>query len=330
MARPAGEESELEALSEVLRDVKLTGAVFLDAEFSEPWCIAARGRFARVLMPEAEHFIHYHLMVDGRCRVRAGEGPEIALEVGDVLVVPHGDEHVMGSNLALAARPLSEVLRPPGRGEIALARYGGDGARTRFVCGFLGCDPQLCRPILAALPSLFRVSIGRSPAGEWIRSSIRHLVSEGTSPRAGADVILARLSEALFVEVLRAYVEALPPGQTGWLAGLRDPHVGRGLKLLHQRFRHPWTVDELAREVGCSRTVLAERFTHYLGQPPIQYLTRWRLARAASRLREGGARLARVAEEVGYESETAFNRAFKREFGVPPASWRRRALAAKA
>lgn len=317
----------MEALSEVLRDVKLTGAIFLDAEFGDPWCIAARGKFPRMLMPAAEHFIHYHLVVEGRCRVRAeSAGLELALETGDVVVVPHGDQHVMGSNLKLAASPLSDVLEPPARGRLAIARYGGRGERTRFVCGFLACDPRLCRPILSALPRLFRVGVGGSPSGEWLRSSIRHSVAEAASLRAGADVILARLSEALFVEVLRCYVESLPPEQTGWLAGLRDPHVGTSLKLLHSRYDHPWTVDALAHEVGCSRSVLAERFSHYLGQPPIQYLTKWRLALAASRLRSGHAPLARVAEEVGYESEAAFNRAFKREFGVPPAMWRRRAL----
>jgi AraC-like DNA-binding protein len=316
----------MEVLSEVLREVKLAGGVFLDVEFREPWCIAARGMYPRLLMPDAEHFINYHLIVEGRCRIRLEQepaAPELELVAGDVVVLPHGDAQIMGSALQLAARPLGEVLTPPKRGEVVVAHYGGDGAATRVVCGFIACDPHLCGPILSALPRLFRMSIAGSPSGEWLQHSIRHSVAEASSLRAGADVILARLSEVLFVEALRCYVEALPPGQTGWLAGLRDPHVGKGLRLLHGRIDHPWTVDELAREVGCSRSVLAERFTHYVGQPPMQYLTKWRLARAASRLREGTARLARIAAEVGYESEAAFIRAFKREFGTPPAVWRR-------
>jgi AraC family transcriptional regulator, alkane utilization regulator len=316
----------MEVLSDLLRDVKLAGAVFLDVEFRDPWCIAARGKFPRLLMPDAEHIINYHFIVEGRCRIRLERGNvDLELEAGDVVVAPHGDAQVMGSAMQLAPRPLSEVLTLPKRGEVAVARYGGNGAATRVVCGFIACDPHLCGPILSALPRMFKVSIGRSPSGEWLQNSIRHSVAEAASLRAGADVILARLSEVLFVEALRCYVEALPAEHTGWLAGLRDPLVGKSLRLLHGQYERAWTVDQLASEVGCSRSVLAERFTHYVGQPPMQYLTKWRLARAASRLRSGGTRLARIAADVGYESEAAFNRAFKREFGMPPALWRRRA-----
>jgi AraC-like DNA-binding protein len=314
----------MEALSDVLQAVKLTGAVFLNAEFREPWCIAAQGKLARLLMPGAEHFIHYHYIIDGRCRARVESAPEVELEGGDVVVYPHGDPHLMGSGLHLAPFPLASILAPPKRGEVASVRYGGDGEATRIICGFLACDPHLCRPILSALPRLFRVSIRASPSGEWLESSLRHSLAEGASTRAGTEVVLARLSEVLFVETLRGYIESLPPGQTGWLAGLRDPLVGDALKRLHHEPARTWTVDELAREVGCSRSVIAERFTHYLGQPPIQYLTKWRLALAANLLRSGSANLGRVAEAVGYESEAAaFSRAFKREFGVSPARWRR-------
>lgn len=313
----------MNALSEVLQAVELTGAVFLDAEFRAPWCIAARGKLAKLLMPDAEHFIHYHYVVDGHCLARVESAGELPLEGGDVVVYPHGDPHVMGSSLHLAPYPLANILAPPNRGEVAAVRYGGDGEATRIICGFLACDPHLCKPILSALPRLFSVSIRAGPSGEWLESSLRHSVAEAASTRAGADVVLARLSEVLFVETLRRHIERLPPGQTGWLAGLREPLVGEALKLLHGDPARAWTVAELAREVGCSRSVLAERFTQYLGQPPIQYLTSWRLALAASRLRSGGASLARIADEVGYESEAAFNRAFKREFGMPPARWRR-------
>jgi AraC-like DNA-binding protein/mannose-6-phosphate isomerase-like protein (cupin superfamily) len=313
----------VEALSEVLRAVKLTGAVFLNVEFRVPWCIAAQGAVARQLMPQAEHFIHYHYIIDGSCRATVEGAGEVRLDGGDVVVFPHGDPHVMGSDLHLAPYRLSEILAPPNRGEVASVRHGGEGEATRVICGFLACDPHLCKPILSALPRVFKVSIRAGPSGEWLESSLRHSVAEAASTRAGADVVLARLSEVLFVETLRRYIESLPPGQTGWLAGLRDPLVGEALKLLHREPARAWTVDELGREAGCSRSVLAERFTQYLGQPPIQYLTSWRLALAASRLRSGSTSLARIADEVGYESEAAFNRAFKREFGTPPARWRR-------
>jgi AraC family transcriptional regulator, alkane utilization regulator len=316
----------MEVLSDVLREVKLAGAVFLDAEFRAPWCVVARGKFARLLMPSAEHFVHYHYILEGRCEARVeGQESRTALAAGDVVVFPHGDAHVMASDLHLEPRSLAEIVKPPDRGEVALVQYGANGEMTRVVCGFLGCDAQLCGPILSALPRMFRVSIRSSPAGDWLQRSIRHSVAEAASLRAGSDVILARLSEVLFVEVLRCYVETLPADHTGWLAGLRDPHVSKGLKLLHSQSEHPWTVEALAHAVGCSRSVLSERFARFVGQPPIQYLTRWRLALAASRLRNGGRGLARIAEEVGYESEAAFSRAFKREYGMPPAMWRRQA-----
>ena len=314
----------MEALSEVLREVKLNGAAFLDAQFREPWCVVARGRLPRLLMPEATHLVHYHYVDEGSCLTRTEDGrDEASLSAGDVVVFPHGDSHLLGTDLQLAAHSIADMIRPPRRGEVARVQHGGDGAKTRLICGFLACDPELCSPILSALPPLFKVNLRASPSGEWLERSFRHSVAEAASPRAGADVILARLSEVLFVEALRCYVESLPADQRGWLAGLRDPCVGKGLKLLHGDAARAWTVDELAREVGCSRSILAARFTHYVGQPPIQYLTKWRLALAASQLRSSGTRLARVAERFGYESEAAFNRAFKREFGMPPAQWRR-------
>ena len=157
----------MEALSEVLRAVKLTGAVFLDVEFRAPWCIAAQGRMARHLMPEAEHFVHYHYVVDGRCCAKVEGLDEIRLEGGDMLVFAHGDQHVMGSSLQLAPARLADILAPPKPGEVASVRHGGDGEVTRIICGFLACDPHLCRPILSALPRIFRVGIRAGPSGEW-------------------------------------------------------------------------------------------------------------------------------------------------------------------
>jgi AraC-like DNA-binding protein len=257
------------------------------------------------------------------CLARIEVDEPVRLEAGSVLVIPNGETHVMGSALHLAPVPLSEILDPPRPGVVQSARHGGEGPLTRVVRGFLACDPRLCRPILSGLPRLMRIDLRSSPSGPWLESSIRQSVNEAVSTRAGADVILARLSEALFVEALRRFVETMPPEHRGWLAGLRDPFVGRGLKLMHARPAHPWTVEELAREVGCSRSVLAERFTDYLGQPPIQYLSAWRLALSADLLRSGTASVARIAEQVGYESEAAFSRAFRREFGVAPTAWRR-------
>jgi AraC-like DNA-binding protein len=313
----------MDALSHVLRAVELTGAVFLDAEFRDPWCITARGTLMRALMPGAEHFISYHYVADGRCETRVDDEPAVRLEAGDVVVYPHGDPHVMGSELHRAPVLMASLIGELKPGAVTSVRHGGGGAATRVVCGFLACDPRLCRPLLFALPRIMRVSIRGGPSGEWLERSIRQSVVEAGSPRAGNGVVLAKLSEVLFVETLRRYLEGLPPEQTGLLAALRDPLVASALSLLHGRTAYPWTVEKLAQESGTSRSVLAERFAHFLGEPPIRYLARWRLALAARALRSRADRPARIAEEVGYESETAFNRAFKREYGMPPTRWRR-------
>jgi transcriptional regulator GlxA family with amidase domain len=187
----------------------------------------------------------------------------------------------------------------------------------------LGCDRPEGNPLTSALPPMLRFDTRRDAAGAWMRSSLEFAAAEIAVRRAGSEILLAKLSELLFVETLRNYVEALPEEQTGWLAGLKDPFVSRALSLLHKRVGKEWTVDELGREVGLSRSGLADRFTRLIGEPPMRYLARWRLQVAAQQLRDSDMPLVRIAEQVGYESEAAFNRAFKRSFGVPPARWRK-------
>jgi AraC-like DNA-binding protein len=221
----------------------------------------------------------------------------------------------------MPAEDLTKLLK---RGTITPIRGGSDGAVTEMICGFFACDARLSAPVIDGLPRVLRVSLRDDPGALWLRSSVDFSVAETAQPHAGAETVLAKLSELLFVETIRRYIKDLPDGETGWLAGLRSPHVAKALALLHGRPAHPWTVEEVARKVGLSRTVLAERFMHYLGLPPIQYLTRWRLSLAADRLRDGSTSIGRVAEQVGYDSEASFTRAFKRAFGLPPATWRRR------
>ena len=318
----------MDALSEVLQTIRLTGAAFFESELKAPWSIVAPSSraIADALMPEADHVVPYHLVTAGRCVVKLLDGPAMELAAGDVVVFPNGDHHMLGGTaqfgpVSMTPENLTKLLQ---RGKITPIRGGGDGAATEMVCGFFACDRRLSAPMLAALPRMFRVSLGDDPRATWLRSSVHFSVVETAQPRAGAETVLAKLSELLFVETIRRYIKDLPDGQTGWLAGLSTPHVARALALLHRRPEHPWTVEELARKVGLSRTVLAERFMHYLGQPPIQYLTKWRLSLAADRLREGRTSIGRVAEQVGYDSEASFTRAFKRAFGLPPATWRRK------
>ena len=210
------------------------------------------------------------------------------------------------------------------------ASMGGGGELTKFVCGYLACDPHLSKAFLGGLPPVFKVNIGNDSSGQWLKNSILYSVGQAVGSQAGSEIVVAKLSEALFAETLRRYVDSLPPGHTGWLAGARDPDVGKALALLHRQPSQQWTVAELATEVGVSRSVLAERFRHFLGVPPMAYLTSWRLQLGAQLLTSTSRGVAQIAGEVGYESEPAFNRAFKREFDAPPARYRLKAKVAAA
>ena len=195
---------------------------------------------------------------------------------------------------------------------------------TRLVCGYLACDSALFNTLLAALPRLMIINMHEAgPRGRWLESSIEFSLAEYADPKAGASTVLAKLSELMFVEAIRHHAESLPPEQQGWLAGLRDRFVGKALSLMHSRPAHAWSVEELASHIGLSRSALGERFANVIGQPPMQYLARWRLQLAAEFLQNSRRTIGAIALEVGYESEAAFSRAFKREFGAAPATWRR-------
>jgi AraC-like DNA-binding protein len=213
-------------------------------------------------------------------------------------------------------------------GGVKVARFGGGGELTKFVCGFLTCEPRMSQIFLAGLPSILKVHVVNEPSGQWLENSIRFSVGQMSGSNDGTDLVLAKLSEVLFVETLRRYIITLPPDQIGWLAGARDPYIGQALALMHKSPAFPWTVPELARRIGLSRTRFAERFNHFLGEPPMAYLARWRVKLGAELLRSTDQSVAEVAASVGYGSEAAFNRAFKRELDCPPAQFRRKRIPA--
>jgi AraC-like DNA-binding protein len=262
-------------------------------------------------------------VVDGAARAALPDGRSLILEPGDIVVFPHGDPHELSSASGAHYVDSASLMNKIVSRDLTPMRTGGGGDSTRFVCGYMACDPLLCAPILGGLPSMLKVNVRTDRAGHWLEGSLLHLVEEASSNRAGSDAMLAKVSEALFVDTLRRYVAGLPEHQTGWLAGTRDPVVSKSLAMLHSRVDHPWTIAELAGSVGVSRTALADRFTKYLSEPPMTYLTRWRLQLAAQALTTTPRGVADIAAEVGYESEAAFNRAFKRAFGTPPARYRR-------
>jgi AraC-like DNA-binding protein len=315
----------MDAFSEILNGVKLSGAVFFTAEFSAPWGFSTPTTevMAAKFAPGAAHLVIYHLVIDGGAVVELEGGRPVALMPGDVVIFPQGDPHHMSSGKDMS-RPFPNygITAKINARDLSPLRAGGDGAVSRFVCGYMTCDPHLSRPILDGLPPVFKVNIRTDHSGHWLESSIQHLVEESASGRVGSEAMLAKLSEALFVDTLRRYVAALPEQQRGWLAGARDPIVGRSLGLLHSRVAHPWTIADLADEVGISRSALVERFTRYLAEPPMTYLTRWRLQLAARSLERTSRGVSDIATEIGYESEAAFSRAFKREFGQPPGRYR--------
>jgi AraC-like DNA-binding protein len=320
----------MDALSDVLKSVRLEGAFYINAEFTAPWCI--RGKCGQASVQQrlagADHVVYFHFIAEGACKVRLADGMQ-ALDVaaGDLVLFPQDDRHLMGSDLQLAPLETENLGYTPDAagGDLIQMRHGGGGAATRFVCGYLACNRSVCRPLLGALPRVLRIPVGDAQASSLLRELLRAGVSESSASRPGGASMLAKLSELMFVEALRRYVENLPPQGKGWLAGVRDAQIGRALAMLHGDPGRAWTVEELARTVALSRSALAERFAALVGESPIQYLIRWRLALAAQMLRAGREAVARIAERSGYESETAFSRAFRREFGVGPAAWRKAA-----
>ncbi len=315
----------MDALSEVLHSVRMTGAIFFDAVCTAPWgfAVPAMERAAPLLSPGTERLIGYHLVAEGKAFARLAGAAEVPLAAGDIAIFPHGDPHTVTNGAPTELIDSSAAIGRFLAGNLSTFRIDGGGEATRFVCGYFGCERHAARLFLNGLPAMIKINVRGDVAGEWLESSIRHLLSEAASERPGRTALLSKMAEALFIETLRRYMERLPSEQIGWLAGARDPVVGTALSLLHRKPSHPWTVAELATEAGSSRAVVAERFTRLLGEPPLTYLARWRLQLAARKLQTTQQAVLQVASDVGYESEAAFNRAFKREFGLPPAQYRK-------
>jgi AraC-like DNA-binding protein len=322
----------MDALSEILHSVRLEGAVFYNAEFTAPWGFRSPPscEVAAFLGKEPKHVIIYHFLTQGRARAEVEDGAHsVELVPGDIVVFPHGDAHIISNGAPSCIVDNGKQLKEVFSQGMVLARSGGGGEPTLFVCGYMECDRELCKTFLGGLPPVFKVNVRNHPAGQWLEDSIKFSAAEAGANRAGSEAVLARLSEALFVDTLRRYMAELPPQQTGWLAGARDPGVGAALAHMHRAPEHPWTIANLAQRVGVSRSVLAERFRRCLGEPPMTYLSRWRLQLGARMLTSTSYSVARISGDVGYESEPAFNRAFKREFGTPPARFRTQAKSAQ-
>jgi AraC-like DNA-binding protein len=314
-------------LADVLTSVRLTGAVFFAVDGAAPWVAEAppASALSARLLRSADHVIQFHALTRGRCLGGiVGEEP-LPLEAGDVICFPHGDAHVMSSAPGLRGPPqdLTAYEGAPGASRPFSLKLGDGPADAHLICGFLSCDGRPFNPLLATLPRVLRGTSGEGAHGGSLARFMEVAEVEARHPRPGGEAVLARLAELMFIELVRRHLEALPPERTGWLAGLRDGYVGKALAALHAHPGAPWTLDGLGREAGLSRSALAERFTALVGEPPIQYLGRWRMQVAAGLLTTTQDGIASIGAQVGYASEAAFSRAFKKQVGVPPATWRR-------
>jgi AraC-like DNA-binding protein len=333
----------MDVLSDVLRVVRLSGAVFFTADFSSPWAIESPipDMLASAVMPEAECIVLFHILVDGECEVECKGHPRTTMASGDVIVFPRGDQHTMRSHGANRPTPLTSIFSPREHDEPPQLSYGGGGQTSRFVCGYLNCD-QRFSPLVESLPTMMvvrsrddysaieavdangsRSTVVPQGSSNWLGTTLKFTVNEARAARPGNVAMLGRLTELMFVEILREYMQRLSTRQGGWFAAVNDPHVGKALRLLHANPVRDWTVDELAREVALSRSVLAQRFAELVGEAPMRYLANWRMQLAKQMMREGVHNIQEVAARVGYDSEAAFNRAFKRATGTPPAAWRK-------
>jgi AraC-like DNA-binding protein len=314
----------MDALLDLLHAMHLTGGVFLDAEFTAPWCVSSRvgPEDCRAFLPDPAHVVAYHYVMEGRLVMEVIGQPAVAVGAGEIILLPRNDPHRLGSSLDVPAVSADDLILPAADGGLARIIYGGGGERTRVMCGFLGSD-RPNPPVASVLPPALTLAVSHGASGAWIESSLKFAAQELMTGQPGSTTVLAKLAELLFIEAVRQHVASLPDDESGWLVGVRDPIVGRALALLHNRQAYRWTTEELAHEAGASRSAFADRFTSLMGEPPMRYLARRRLQFAADRLRESQESVAGIAFDAGYESEAAFSRAFKREFGKPPAAWRK-------
>lgn len=318
----------MDVLSDVLETVRLSGAIFMRGEFATPWGLYApiSQETAQVVLPTARNLIVFHIVAEGQCWFKLEGGDDVLANAGDMLVVPHGEAHYMGDSNDRTYVPVGELLPSPPWSQFPVLEHGGEGDATRILCGYLHCENAVFSPLFSYLPRLLHIRPDQGGLTGRYQSILDHILSEAGTGRLGNACLVARLTEVLFIEILRCHMEVLAQGDTGWLAALKDPIVGHAIRLMHAEPSKSWTVDQLARRVAASRSTLANRFKDLLGYPPIHYLARWRVQLATQLLAQSPVSIASVATAVGYESEAAFHRAFKRYLGEPPGAWRRRVM----
>jgi AraC-like DNA-binding protein len=325
----------MDVLSDVLNAVRLTGAIFFERHLHAPWVGESphSTAIASMVMPDAEHVISFHAILSGSCwaALASSSDSTTRFSAGDIVIYPKGDANVLSSAPGMRGVPdLQQYCRPKDR-PLPIVTYLNNDSREycHLVCGYFGCDARPFNPLLEALPPMLHSQMS-APGQSWLSNMLRLAAEEAERSSAGSESLLAKLAELMFVEVVRKHITQLPDDSKGWLSGLKNRQIGHALRLIHAEPARPWTVAALAREVGLSRSVFADRFAYYVGVSPMHYLGRWRMQLAVRRLKVPGVSVAQAGVEVGYESEAAFNRAFKKYVGAPPGSWRRGRSPAKA
>jgi len=313
----------MDTLSEVLRSVRLTGGVFLSAHFTAPWCIsvAMTPEDCAPFLKKPAQVIGYHVVTEGRLIVAIEGEPTIEVGAGEIVLFPQNEPHTLANEIGIKSIRARELIQKSPDGGLLRIEHGGGGTTTKIVCGFLASEEKY-NPLVSALPKVLKIDIRYGTSRELIEASVRFAAGELADGQLASSNVLIRLSELLFTEAIRQYSSALGEDEVGWLKGLKDPHVGRALALIHHKLGEPWSVETLANDVALSRSAFVERFTSLVGMSPIRYLTHWRLQTAKVSLRETTKTIAQLAHSVGYDSEEAFSRAFKREFGISPGRWR--------
>ncbi len=313
----------MDPLSEVLRSVRLTGGVFLDVRMSAPWSVISEVTAGDVtaFLAKPAQIISFHVLLTGRCLLTVGDDRPLEVAAGEIVLMPRNDLHMLSSAVGLKPVDGRSLVQPSPDGGLARVVYGGGGEPAHLVCGFLGSE-QAGNPLLSTLPKALKLDLRQGTSRDWVEASVRFAAGELAEGRLASSSVMSRLSEVLLVEAVRQYASTLHEGETGWLAGLSDPYVGRALALIHHDIGGPWTTEMLAERVALSRSAFTERFATKVGMPPIRYLTHWRLQTAKLHLRETKKSVSQIANAVGYDSEEAFSRAFKREFSLSPAHWR--------
>ena len=314
-----------DVLSDILRSTRLRGGVYLDARLTAPWAISSvvTAEACKAMLSRPSQLIAYHMVIEGHVVLSVDGEPTTRVEAGEIALLPRNDAHIGASETGIVPVDGYSLIEPSLDGGVARINYGGGGATTRLLCGFLGCEDSY-NPLIAALPRLLRIDMREAASKDLVEESLRYAANEIVEGRLADSSVLSRLSEMLLIEAVSRYADGLDESQTGALRALRDPGIGRALALIHQNIAAPWTAERLAGEAAMSRSAFMDRFTCLVGLPPIKYLTLWRIETAKIHLVETRKSIAEIGYSIGYESEEAFSRAFKREIGLPPSQWRER------